>query len=483
MRYIWRFDRDNISFTGIVAKLVVRLVKCGIIKVWVFSVMFVCHVNIVFGDIGEYLSCGKCANYFCTVSKFAGWERGVVIFMIYRAEYIEKIISYLDTPFVKILTGVRRCGKSIILKMLMEEILKRGVAKERIFYYTFDSLEYEGLSAQGLLQMIKEKMPAEGKTYLFLDEIQEIKSWEKVLNSLMNDYDMDIYVTGSNSRMMSSEISTYLTGRYISFRIYTLSFKEYLMFRKEYGGQVGNMQMELVRYLCFGGFPAIHLREYSEEEAYPIIRDIYNSTIFTDVVRRNQIRKVDQLERVVKYVFGNVGNTFSAASISKYMKSENRTLDNETIYGYLCKLESAYIIHRCPRYDIKRKEILKTQEKFYLADPALRYSVLGYEFDSAASMLENIVYLELLRRGYEVAVGKLDGYEVDFIASKREEKIYVQVAWEVKEKETKEREYGRLLEIKDNYPKYVLLADEFAGGNYQGIKTIHIADFLLGEDF
>ena len=391
-------------------------------------------------------------------------------------------MTYKDTPFVKILTGVRRCGKSTIMKMLRLELEKQGISPERIISYNFDSLEYEGMTAKQLFSIIKSQLSDNGKTYLFLDEIQEITNWEKVVNSLMSESDVDIYVTGSNSRMMSSEISTYLTGRYISFRIFPLSFREYLNFRKKFT-TVDDPRKELVRYLQFGGFPALHLRDYRKEEAYPIVRDIYNSTIFTDIVRRNQIRKIDQLERVVRYVFDNIGNTFSATSIAKYLKSEQRSLDNETVYNYLSKLESAYILHRCSRYDIKGKELLKTQEKFYLADPALRYSVLGYNADSAASMLENIVYLELLRRGYDVCVGKLEGYEIDFIATRQDEKIYVQVAQEIQNDSTKEREYGRLLEIGDNYPKFVLLNDDYAGGNYQGIKTIHIADFLLSKDF
>ena len=402
--------------------------------------------------------------------------------MIHRPEYVDKIMTYKDTPFVKILTGVRRCGKSTIMKMLRLELEKQGISPERIISYNFDSLEYEGMTAKQLFSIIKSQLSDNGKTYLFLDEIQEITNWEKVVNSLMSESDVDIYVTGSNSRMMSSEISTYLTGRYISFRIFPLSFGEYLNFRKKFT-TVDDPRKELVRYLQFGGFPALHLRDYSKEEAYPIVRDIYNSTIFTDIVRRNQIRKIDQLERVVRYVFDNIGNTFSATSIAKYLKSEQRSLDNETVYNYLSKLESAYILHRCSRYDIKGKELLKTQEKFYLADPALRYSVLGYNADSAASMLENIVYLELLRRGYDVCVGKLEGYEIDFIATRQDEKIYVQVAQEIQNDSTKEREYGRLLEIEDNYPKFVLLNDDYAGGNYQGIKTIHIADFLLSKDF
>ncbi len=401
--------------------------------------------------------------------------------MISRPDYIKKILAYRDTPFVKILTGVRRCGKSTIMKMLMDELLKSGVELERIIYYNFDSLEYEDMTGKKLFEVLKGQLSSVNKTYIFLDEIQEIKSWERVVNSLMSDCDADIYVTGSNSRMMSSEISTYLTGRYVSFRIFPLSFSEYLDFRKEYT-TTGKPHAELVRYLQFGGFPAIHLREYTKEEAYTIVKDIYNSTIFTDIVKRNKIKKVDQLERIVKYTFDNVGNTFSASSISKYLKSERRTLDNETIYNYLKNLEGAYILNRCPRYDIKGKELLKTQEKFYLADPALRYSILGYNADSADAMLENIVYLELVRRGYEVCVGKYDNFEVDFVATRRGEKIYVQVAKEIHSEKTAEREYGQLLDIRDNYPKYVLTTDDYAGGNYQGIQTVHIADFLLSDE-
>lgn len=403
--------------------------------------------------------------------------------MINRPIYVDRIMTYADTPFVKILTGIRRCGKSTILKMLIDEMKERGIHDGQILHYSFDSLEYEDIkTAKALFAHLKQHLFLKGRTYLFLDEIQEVKSWEKVVNSLMTDYDVDIYVTGSNSRMMSSEISTYLTGRYIAFRIYPLSFSEYMTFRKGYT-EVLDSYTELANYLRLGGFPAVHLQKYTSDEVYTIVRDIYNSTIFTDIVRRNQIRKVDQLERIVKFAFDNVGRTFSAASVSKYLKSENRAIDNETVYNYLSKLESAYILHRCSRFDVQGKEILKTQEKFYLADPALRYSVLGYSANSAAAMLENIIYLELLRRGYEVYVGKLDNAEIDFIAVKQENKLYIQVTQEIGSPETEKREYGRLLDIRDNYPKYVLRTDAFAGGNYEGIKTMHVADFLLSGEY
>jgi len=405
--------------------------------------------------------------------------------MIIRPQYIEKIMPYVGTPFVKVLAGVRRCGKSTILKMITDELKKRDISPEHILTYNFDSLQHEDIKTAKLLyNEIKNKINPSGKTYLFLDEIQEVESWEKAVNSFMVDFDVDIYVTGSNSRMLSSEISTYLTGRYISFHVLPLSFWEYLEFRKSQQPAKGlNQNEEFARYVRLGGFPATHLQEYTQDESYSIVKDIYNSTIFTDIVRRSQIRKVDQLERIVKFAFDNVGRTFSAASIAKYLKNEQRKIDNETVYDYLSKLESAFILHRCSRYDIQGKEILKTQEKFYLADTAFRYSILGYTPDSVAAMLENVVYLELLRRGYDVCIGKIGSAEIDFVATKQEDKIYIQIAERIEREATEQREYGRLLSIADNYPKYVLRTDEFAGGNYQGIKTMHISDFLLSSEY
>jgi predicted AAA+ superfamily ATPase len=402
--------------------------------------------------------------------------------MIYRPSYVDKIMAYVDTPFVKILTGVRRCGKSTILKMIMSKLRERGIPESRIVSYCFDSMEYEDMTAKQMYSELKSRVSPEGKTYFFLDEMQEIKGWEKVVNSLSSDYDVDLYITGSNSRMMSSEISTYLTGRYVSFRIYTLSFAEYLTFKEQYAA-VGDPRQELANYIRLGGFPATHLQNYTQDEVYTIVRDIYNSTFFSDIVRRNQVRKIDQLERVVKYTFNNVGNTFSAKSISDYLKAEHRALDNETVYSYLEKLEKAYLLHRCSRYDLQGKEILKTQEKFYLADTSLRYSVLGYNADSVATSLENVVYLELCRRGYAVNIGKTSDGEIDFVATRQNEKVYVQVTQQIASEKTERREYERLLEIRDNYPKYVLRTDEFAGGNYEGIKTMHVADFLLSDEF
>lgn len=415
------------------------------------------------------------------VLRFHLYEKGDC--MIERPLYLDKIMPFVDTPFVKILTGVRRCGKSTILKMIIKKLKEeKQVDDEQILSYRFDSMEYEDMTTKELYLELKSKIIQSKKTYLFLDEIQEIEGWEKVVNTLASDFDVDIYITGSNSRMMSSEISTYLTGRYITFHIYTLSFEEYLMFKKSYT-TLKELKQEFSQYVRLGGFPATHLQDYSQDEVYTIVKDIYNSTIFSDIVRRNQVKKIDQLERVVKYTFNNIGNTFSAKSISNYFKSEQRKIDNETVHSYLEKLQKAYILHKCSRYDLQGKNILKTQEKFYPADVSLRYSELGYTVDSVASSLENIVYLELKRRGYNVYIGKTKDKEIDFVATKQNEKIYVQVTQEIKSEKTQRREYEQLLEIRDNYPKYVVIANDFAGGNYEGIKTMNIVDFLLSKEY
>ena len=405
--------------------------------------------------------------------------------MILRPMYMNRLKPFINTPFVKILTGVRRCGKSTILLMLIEELKKQAVLESQIIHFNFDSMKYDNIKDRKLLyKVISEKIKPKVTNYIFLDEVQEIEDWERTVNSIMTDFDADIYVTGSNSKMLSSEISTYLTGRYVSINIYPLSFSEYLDFKKSYSNENSfNRKDDFAHYLKFGGFPAVNLRGFTQDEAYTIVKDIYNSTIFKDIVQRNKIRKIELLERVVKFVFDNVDKTFSAKSISDYLKNQNRNMDVETVYNYLSFLEKAFIIYRCSRYDLQGKEILKTQEKFFLADPAFKYSVLGYSPKSIAAMLENIVYLELKRRGYEVFVGKTLNQEIDFTAIKKNEKVYIQVCREISSEKTEKREYSNLLNIKDNYPKYLLRTDEFSEGNYEGIKTMHIADFLLLDEF
>lgn len=403
--------------------------------------------------------------------------------MIYRKLYMDKILPFIDQPFVKILTGIRRCGKSTILQMIREKLLHDVKKKKQILYYRFDSMEHDNIkSAPDMFAELKKNLFADGKTYFLLDEVQEVDGWEKIVNSLMTDYNVDIFVTGSNSKMLSSEISTYLTGRYVSFQIFPLTFAEYLDFRKNYS-EVADIHTEFKNFLKFGGFPACHLKNFSADEIYTIVSDIYNSTIFTDIVRRNQIRRADMLERIVKYIFDNIGQTFSALTLAKFIKSQNRNLDTETVYSYLEKLEKAFILYRCPRFDIKGKNFLKTQEKFYLADISMRHAILGYKSADISAFLENIIFIELKSRGYKVSVGKFDTFEIDFVAEKNNFKIYIQVTYSIKNSETERREFENLLKIKDNYPKFVIFADDFVGGNYEGIKTMNITDFLLSDDF
>ena len=401
--------------------------------------------------------------------------------MINRPNYIEAINPFIDQPLVKILAGIRRCGKSTIFEMLEEELLRRGVPADHIICKRYTEMDIpENITAKQMYDELVETMAGKGHCYLLLDEIQEINGWEKAVNSLLEGSDADIYVTGSNSKLMSSEISTYLTGRYVSIPVYTLSFREYLDFK---AGSALSQKELLEEYIRFGGFPIIALSEYDAQNAYQIVNGIYHTVISRDIVKRHRINKQDLFDRVVKYLMENMGKTFSASSITKFLRSEHRTVSVESIYNYLRWLEQAFIIYPCERYDLQGKSILKTQEKFYLADTALRYSVLGYNADSVASSLENVVYLELCRRGYTVNVGKSGSGEIDFVAVRQNEKLYVQVTQELRSPKTEKREYERLLEIHDNYPKYILTTDAFAGGNYEGIKTMHIADFLLSSEY
>jgi predicted AAA+ superfamily ATPase len=309
-----------------------------------------------------------------------------------------------------------------------------------------------------------------------------VKDWEKCVNSLLVDFNVDIYLTGSNSHLLSSELATFLAGRYVEIPLFTLSFKEYLRFRSSFfKSEEPNKKEAFVQYLRLGGFPAIHIADYNEESAYKIVYDIYSSIILRDTVQRYHIRDVELLERVVRYVFDNIGNTFSGKNVADYFKSQQRKIDINTVYNYLNALEGAYIIYRVPRYDVKGKEILKTQEKFYLSDISLFYATMGYKDRMVSGVLENIVFLELKRRNYAVYTGKSDSREIDFIAEKQGKKLYVQVAYKLESRETVDREFSPLLDIRDQYPKYVVTMDDFWKENVGGVQHVHISDFLLME--
>ena len=399
--------------------------------------------------------------------------------MIIRPQYMNTLKTYRDVPLVKILAGIRRCGKSTILDMLRDDLLKSGIAADHIISMRYTSEDFDdGMTDKAMYQGIKEQMTDDGRYYMLLDEVQEIDGWEKAVNSLLENANTDIYVTGSNSKLMSSEISTYLTGRYISIPVYTLSFAEYLDFKKSDSRSPKELLNE---YLRFGGFPIVALGNFDERSAYQIVEGIYNSVITNDITKRHNIMNFDLFNRVVKYIVENVGKTFSANAIAKFLKSEGRSLSVEAVYNYLNWLEKAFVIYRCQRYDLQGKSVLKTQEKFYLADASLKYCIMGFNPKSIAAMLENIVYFELRRRGYEVYIGKNETKEIDFVAVQRDERIYVQVCRRLPEES--DREVANLLEIKDHYPKYVVTLDELAAGNINGVKIVHLADFLLSDTY
>jgi len=405
--------------------------------------------------------------------------------MIKREQYLQKIIPLIDKPFIKVITGIRRCGKSVILKQLIDLFHESGIKDEKIIYYNFESLV--NVEIDGYLKLykeIKDKITDNERYYILLDEIQEISEWEKALNSLLSDSNVDLYITGSNSKLLSSELSTYIAGRYVEFQISTLSFEEYILFKEtRTSRKIEDKYKEFELYIRLGGFPSIHLNEYEYDTVYKIVNDIYSSVILRDTIQRYNIRHIELLDRVVKFVFENVGNRFSAKNIADYFKSQQRKIDLNTIYNYLKALEGAFIILRVPRYDIKGKEVLQTNEKYYVSDVSLIYSVLGYRDRFISGILENIVLLELKRRGYTVYVGKNDEKEVDFIAERKNDKLYVQVTYKMTEPQTIEREFGAFNSINDNYPKYVVSMDEFWNDNIDGIKHLHIADFLLLKDF
>ncbi len=398
--------------------------------------------------------------------------------MIPRPYYIDLLKKYRDVPLVKILAGVRRCGKSTILDMLYDDLCKSGVAQENIITvrYTSEELDIE-LNDKEMYNSIKNQMTRTGKYYILLDEVQEVSGWEKAVNSLLENHNADIYVTGSNAKLMSSEISTYLSGRYILIPVFTLSFAEYIEFKKSSGKSIDELMNDYIRT---GGFPMVALGDFDDGTAYQIVEGIYHSVITNDIVRRHKITNYDLFDRVVRYVVENVGKTFSANSIVKFIKSEGRSLSVEAVYNYLEWLEKAFIIYRCRRYDLQGKAVLKTQEKFYLADASLKYCIMGFDPRSVSAMLENIVYFELLRRGYEVYIGKNETKEIDFTAVRRDERLYVQVCRSLPE--NSDREIANLLEIKDHYPKYVVTMDELAVGNVDGVKIVKLSDFLLNEN-
>ena len=401
--------------------------------------------------------------------------------MIVRERYMQPVRDFMDKPVVKIITGMRRSGKSGLLELTRQELLARSVNGQNIIFINFESLRYEALrNYQALYAEIADRTEqTKGRLYILLDEIQEVDGWERVVNSLRVDFDCDLYVTGSNARLLSGELATLLAGRYVEIRVYPLDFKEYLDFAA--GNEVEaklTRQEQFSHFVHFGGLPGIHQIKWEESRIMQYLNDIYNSVLLKDVVARHKIRDTELLERIVFYLMDNIGNTFSGKTISDFLKSQGRKLSTETVYNYLKALESAFLIHKAARFDIKGKRILETQEKYYLADIGLRHAVMGYRDNDIAGVLENIVFMELLRRGFSVKIGKQDAAEVDFVADRSDERLYIQVCY-ILTPENIDREFAPLEAIADNYEKLVLSADTLLRVNRSGIRQQNIMEFLL----
>ena len=401
--------------------------------------------------------------------------------MTKRELYIEKIKPFINKDIIKVITGIRRSGKSVMLKLIMEELKQNGIDEKQFININFENLINRELTTADKLHkyILKKASEIKKKCYIFLDEIQEVKDWEKCINSLRvnEEYDFDIYITGSNAKLLSGELSTYLAGRYVEFVIYPFSFKEFLETLKSIQQDVSTREA-FQKYVKFGGMPFLYNLAFEEEASLQYLKDIYSSIILKDITQRNKIRDTDLLERVISYLIMNVGNNFSATSISKFFKSENRKVSVETILNYIKAAEESFLIYRVSRDDLIGKKVLNVNEKYYIADHGMREAILGSNQRDINQIFENIIYLELLRKGYNVRVGKVDNLEVDFVCTKGNEKIYVQVAYLLASSETIEREFTSLEKIDDNYPKYVISMDEFDMSR-NGIKHINIIDFLM----
>ncbi|RKX62468.1 MAG: ATPase [Thermodesulfobacteriota bacterium] len=399
-----------------------------------------------------------------------------------RNLYLKKIIPFVNKPVIKVITGMRRVGKSYLLKLIIETLsAQKSNGSDQILYINKESLDYDFIKDyKDMHKYVKSSFKSvEGSKYLLVDEIQEIHNWEKAVSSLFSEGDIDIFLTGSNAHLLSSEIATLISGRFVEFPVYTLSFEEFLLFR---GKNKKDMNTEFPIYLKFGGFPAIHHFDFDEEVVYQYISSLYNTILLKDVIKRNNVRNVHLLENITRYVFDNVGNIFSAKKISDYVKSKKMKVGTETIQNYISYILSTFALHKVARYDIKGKRILEIHEKYYLGDIGMRHALLGYKAADISGILENIVYLELKRRGYQIYIGKFGNREIDFIAEKENRKMYIQVTYMLLSPETIEREFSALRSIKDNYPKYVISMDTVFGNDFEGIRRINLIEFLLDPE-
>lgn len=397
-----------------------------------------------------------------------------------RAMYVNELVKYIDTPVIKIITGIRRCGKSYLLKLLCRELKSRGTEEKNIININFESLKFNDYRDHlSLYNYVSEKRKGtEGKIYILIDEIQEVAGWELAVRSFTADFDCDIYLTGSNARLLSGELATHLAGRYVEFSLFPLSFKEYLDFYDIDTANAADVEKAFYTYVRYGGFPGLYQLPEDEDVRSDYIQGINNSVVLKDVIQRNGIRDSELLERILVYIMDNIGQIFSGKKITDYLKSQGRKVSQETVYSHIRALEDAMVIYPVRRYDIKGKKLLQRMEKYFVVDTGLRYAVLGYKENDISQLLENIIYFELLRRGFTVYVGREGDYEVDFVAEKAGEKIYVQVSYMLASPDVVEREYRSLKLIRDNYRKMVLSMDRIPVGAEEGIEHKNIIDFL-----
>lgn len=399
-----------------------------------------------------------------------------------RDLYLTQLVQFKDKPLIKVVTGIRRCGKSTLLSLFEEYLRNNGVHDDHIIRMNFEAFEFDEITKYAqLYNYIKNKMTnSKKKYYIILDEVQQVESWEKAINSFLVDSNVDIYITGSNAYLLSSELSTLLSGRYVEIKMLPLSFKEYLDFTDFEKGD--NVDAIFNDYLEFGGLPTVvELKDHPDTIA-PFLSGIYNTVIMKDVVQRNHVRDAALLESVLKFIAANIGSIVSTKKISDYLTSSGRKTTSDTIDNYLKMLENAFIIYRANRYDLKGKLFLKTLEKYYIVDIGIRNQLTGLRNTDYGHVLENIIYLELLRRGYDIAIGKVGTFEVDFVATKSNIKTYYQVSASIIGEETRKRELRPLQSINDHYEKVILTMDNTIYSDFEGIKIINILDFLLGNE-
>lgn len=403
--------------------------------------------------------------------------------LVEREMYMSRIRPFIGKDVIKVMTGMRRCGKSVMLELVKRELVREGVSEANFFSYNFEDLTISNLCEAPALHndVCKRVQGAIGKVYLFFDEIQEVSEWEKAINSLRVRLDCDIYITGSNARLLSSELSTYLAGRYVEFVIYPFSFGEFLpLYRQSF--PEASIKECFNAFISFGGMPFLSELNYNENASKVYLSDAFSSVVVKDIAKRNNIRDIDLLERIIAYVMSNMGCTFSASSLSRYFKSQDRRVSVDTILNYLKFAMEAFLFYQVKREDLIGKEVLVSNEKYYIADHGLREAVWGRNNESIELVLENIVLIELFRRGYDVHVGRVGDKEIDFVATRQNEKIYVQVLYILASESAIEREFGVYALVRDNWPKYVVSMDELDMSR-DGVKHMNITDFLLADDW